>query len=125
MVRLNASVAMPRLIPFLALMAPLLLPSALRAAAQDPEPPQVHHLQCRFDDGGWRRSKVLDYGFAIELEQPNGSISTYHFAVDTAPPRGGRAVDNFGENWSIAKQPSPYSLNFNQLGSSKRIDCKV
>ena len=65
------------------------------------------------------------YGFAIALEQPDGSTSTYHFAVDTAPPRGGRAVDNFGENWSIAKQASPYSLDFNQSGSSRRIACKA
>jgi len=125
MVRANVSVAMPRLLTLLALLAPFALPHALRAAESEPEPPQEHQLLCRFDDGGWRPSKVLDYGFAIALEQPDGSTSTYHFAVDTAPPRGGRAVDNFGENWSIAKQASPYSLDFNQSGSSRRIACKA
>jgi hypothetical protein len=125
MVSSHALVAMPRLCTLLALLAPMSLPLPLQAADQEPEPPQVHQLLCRFDDGGWRRSKVLDYGFAIELEQPDASVSTYHFAVDTAPPRGGRAVDNFGENWSIAKQPSPYSLMFTQPGSSRRIACKA
>ena len=64
------------------------------AAASEPEPPTTRQLSCRFNGGGWRNTRVVDYGFAIEVDQPSGETATYHFAVDTSPPRGGKAVDN-------------------------------
>ena len=74
------------------------------AAASEPEPPTTRQLSCRFNGGGWRNTRVVDYGFAIEVDQPSGETATYHFAVDTSPPRGGKAVDNFGESWLIAQR---------------------
>ena len=93
------------------------------AAAGEPEPPTTRQLSCRFNGGGWRNTRV-DYGFAIEVDQPSGETATYHFAVDTSPPRGGKAVDNFGESWLIAKVPAPYSLDFSQGTGPQSIQCK-
>ena len=94
------------------------------AAAGEPESPTTRQLSCRFNGGGWRNTRVVDYGFAIEVDQPSGETATYHFAVDTSPPRGGKAVDNFGESWLIAKVPAPYSLDFSQGTGPQSIQCK-
>ena len=102
----------------------LLTPMAAVAAASEPEPPTTRQLSCQFNGGGWRSTRVVDYGFAIEVDQPSGETATYHFAVDTSPPRGGRAVDNFGESWLIAKVPTPYSLDFSQGTGRQTIQCK-
>ena len=40
------------------------------AAASEPEPPTTRQLSCRFNGGGWRNTRVVDYGFAIEVDQP-------------------------------------------------------
>ena len=107
--------------PIVALL--LLTPSVL-AAAPEPNPVQPRKMRCRFGAQGERASRVADYGSAIELEQPGGTTMTYHFAVDTAPPLGGTAVDNQGVSWEIVKQPSPYQLNFRNVSSNQTIECR-
>ena len=101
----------------------LLLQNAVLAVEGEPNPVQPRTMQCRFEGGAWRSSRVVDYGSAIELEHPDGSSMTYHFAVDTAPPFGGVAVDNQGSRWAIAKQPSPYQLSFRKASSGRTIEC--
>ena len=101
----------------------LLLQNAVMAVEGEPNPVQSRTMQCRFEGGAWRSSRVVDYGSAIELEHPDGSSMTYHFAVDTAPPFGGVAVDNQGSRWAIAKQPSPYQLSFRKASSGRTIEC--
>ena len=93
------------------------------AAASEPEPPTTRQLSCRFNGGGWRNTRVVDYGFAIEVDQPSGETATYHFAVDTSPRAAARRSTTL-ESWLIAKVPAPYSLDFSQGTGPQSIQCK-
>ena len=57
------------------------------AAASEPEPPTTRQLSCRFNGGGWRNTRVVDYGFAIEVDQPSGETPPTTSLLTPPPAR--------------------------------------